>query len=129
MEIEVTDPLLVSELEKQLRDQIADIFEDHPISDEIAPNDAKFCFIKIDGIKSYGITYSICDDIFHIHNQFRIGNKPRKFFDFALDVVNRIAKKNGCDRIIFHTIKPGMLKEAKKQGFKIADVRLERQIQ
>lgn len=123
----VTSSLLVRELDLQLRKDIDQIFSEYRIPEEIAPDDANFAWITVNGRKSYGMVYSISGDIFHIHSEFRIG-KVAGFFEVALPVVDRLAKQNGCKRVVFHTIRPGMLRRGIERGFEILDVRLERVI-
>lgn len=122
---EVSSSLLVRELDKQLRKDIDEIFENYSISEEIAPDDAEFVWLTINGKRAYGMIYSIAGEIFHIHSEFRFG-KRAGFFEIALPLVDKVAKANGCSRVVFHTIRPGMLREGRKRGFKILDVRLER---
>lgn len=123
----VTSSLLVRELDLQLRKEIDQIFEEYRIPEEIAPDDARFAWVTINGRKSYGMIYSICGDIFHIHSEFRLG-KVAGFFEVALPIIDELAKKNGCSRVVFHTVRPGMLRRGIERGFKILDVRLERVI-
>lgn len=124
---EISSSLLVRELDQQLKDRISEIFDEYSISEEIAPEDAEFVWLTINGERAYGMVFSICNDIFHIHSEFRFG-KRAGFFDVALPVVDTLAKQNGCTRVVYHTIRPGMIREGDKRGFKILDVRLERQI-
>jgi len=125
--IEVSSSLLVRTLDLELRKEIDQIFNEYSIPEEVAPEDAEFVWITVKGEKAYGMVYSICGDIFHIHSEFRFG-KRAGFFEIALPVVDKIAKENGCSRVVFHTVRPGMIKEGIKRDFKILDVRLEREI-
>jgi hypothetical protein len=73
------------------------------------------------------MVYSVKGEILHIHSQFRLG-KLKGFFEGALEIVDDFAKENGCNRIVFHTVRPGMIRRGVENGFQILDVRLEREI-